>query len=150
MLLEDGVLKAVAFCLQAISWVNGALFKIATEGQHYVGNLGGKSVILIEVKSPLIMKKMSESLLVHGCIKLDWGTDEPLASRILHKVSTHVFKHSTNLDHQHNCVGCSLLGVEHVVHLPPHIPIGMHVHTRLGCNCERSHRPGHNCGPRLT
>lgn len=112
MLLEDGVLKAVAFCSQAISQVNGALFKITTEGQHYVGSLGRKSVILIEVESPLIMKKMSESLLVHGCIKLNWGTEEPLASRILHKVSTHVFKHSTNLDHQHNCIGCSLLGTQ--------------------------------------
>ena len=42
------------------------------------------------------------------------------------------------------------LAVEHVVHPPPHIPIGMRVHTRLGCNCERSHGPGHNCGLRLT
>lgn len=127
MLLETGVLKAAGFCSQVISEANGAFFQLehfATEDSDYsyVGNLGGKTVILIEAKSPSIMKKMSESLPVHRRIKLNWGTDEPLTSRILQKVSTHVFKHNTNLDNQYNCIGCSLLGTQANGVALPHKP----------------------------
>lgn len=92
-----GVFTAAEVCLQTISRTNGGRFTPehpATEGRSpigYVGTLGGKPLVLVEVESPAVMKKMEESIPIDG-IQLKWGKDGPFAATVFQKVSTCVFE----------------------------------------------------------
>jgi hypothetical protein len=59
--------------------------------------LGQKPVVLVEAKSPSVMKRMGESLPAHG-IKLNWEANETLALKNVQKVSTRILKCNANFD----------------------------------------------------
>ena len=94
--MNAGVLKAVAYCSQEISG-DEAYFDSEHKGReglskaNYVGMLGEKPVVLVEAKSPTVMKVMGESLPPHG-ISLKWLAGETLVPRIFQKMGTRVFK----------------------------------------------------------
>ena len=124
--MNAGVLKAAAYCSQEISG-DGAYFHPehkANEGLSkvgYLGTSGGKPVVLVEAKSPTVMKVMSESLPPHG-ITLKWLAGGALIPRIFQKVGTCVFKHEPNFDDSRNSIGRSLSGSEENGVALPHKP----------------------------
>ena len=93
--MNAGVLKAAAYCSQEISG-DEAYFDPehkASEGLSkvdYLGVLGEKPVVLVEAKSPTVMKVLGESLPPHG-ITLKWLAGETLVPRIFQKVGIRVF-----------------------------------------------------------
>lgn len=124
--MDDGVLKAAAYCSQEIS-AEEAYFEpehAVTRGHSkvdYLGSLGEKPVVLVEAKSPTVMMRMGELLPTHG-ISLKWVTEEPLVPRVFQKVGTRVFKCNTNFDDSRNCIGRSLSGPEENGVALPHVP----------------------------
>ena len=94
VLLEQGVFTAADYCLQIYRRDYRLLIsdEHVAQGQSagkvdFMGSIDEESVILIEAKSPSVMKKVCDQLPVHG-LELKWGPNQPFISKIFHEVST--------------------------------------------------------------
>ena len=99
--LSTGFLKAATSCLQQY---NNYEMDIAREHSveggsskvDYVVVADGEDRVLVEAKSPAVMKKLDEDLPAHG-IKLKWLHNQSIAPKILQKVSRQILNYNTNL-----------------------------------------------------
>jgi hypothetical protein len=113
-LLDKGFFGAADLCLDLY---DGYRFILAEEHQvdgarskvDYRGSIGEGSV-LVEAKSPSVMKVLGESLPLHG-FQLKWAPNQPLSPKILQKVSMRVLRYNTYFDDSCN-IGRSISGSE--------------------------------------
>lgn len=107
-LLDRGFFPAAEACLGGC----GHRFRTKNEKQvekggskvDYVGLVGDKPVVLIEAKSPTVMKRMADSL-PEGVLRLKWGREQLLVPKVLQKVSTRVLGCNTDFDDSCNFIG---------------------------------------------
>ncbi|KAH9042052.1 hypothetical protein EDB85DRAFT_1856993 [Lactarius pseudohatsudake] len=93
MILDRGFFLAATFCLGAYGrhrftntreHVERGLSKV-----DYLGMIDGKRIVLVEPKSPSVMKAVGDSLPTHA-FKLNWAPGESLISKILLNAALHL------------------------------------------------------------
>ncbi|KAH8976702.1 hypothetical protein EDB92DRAFT_1810674 [Lactarius akahatsu] len=93
MILDKGFFPAAAFCLEAYG---GYLFTNTVEHVErglskvdYLGMVDDKRVVLVEAKSPSVMKAVGDSLPEHT-VELNWTPGGDLVSRVLLKAALYL------------------------------------------------------------
>ncbi|KAH9179320.1 kinase-like domain-containing protein [Lactarius sanguifluus] len=93
MILNAGFFRAATFCLGAYGrhrftntreHVERGLSKV-----DYLGMIDGKRIVLVEPKSPSVMKAVGDSLPTHA-FKLNWAPGESLISKVLLNAALHL------------------------------------------------------------
>src|SRR6266702_3283296 len=126
MLLDKGFLLAAALCLRIYG-----RYRFHTTEEHvepgtssevdYLGLVGDKRVVLLEAKSPSVMKMVGDSLPTDA-FTLEWARNQSLVPKVLLKVSTRVPRCNTNSDDSCTCIGRFVSGSEGDGMAVPYVP----------------------------
>ncbi|KAH9065337.1 hypothetical protein EDB87DRAFT_1672682 [Lactarius vividus] len=86
MILDRGFFLAATFCLEAYGG-----HRFAKTGEHvdYLGMADGRHIVLVEAKSPSVMKAVGDSLPIRA-FKLNWAPGESLISKVLLNAALHL------------------------------------------------------------